>query len=56
MSNESKKAIHSLINMAAESHDSANAMRYSQAALNAANALAVERSVLDAGIDQSERD
>ena len=36
---ESKKHVEELIKKAAEVHDSADAMRFAQAALNAANAI-----------------
>lgn len=39
MSNDQKKHVEDLIAKAAKAEDSADAMRFSQAALNAANAL-----------------
>jgi hypothetical protein len=40
-----KKEILSLITKAAEAHDSADAMRFTQAAVNAANALCALKTV-----------
>ena len=47
MTDDQTKSVQDLIKKAAEAGDSQDAMRFSQAATNAANALAVIRSLKD---------